>query len=73
MTTKEELLGKLLRLKPTSAEESLAQSELLFLFCGLHPLTSAARRKDDDDDIEVGTSMLSLKDPVRSVHSLSEL
>ncbi|WWD17629.1 hypothetical protein CI109_102070 [Kwoniella shandongensis] len=49
LTSKEELLSRLNKLEPTSAEESLKESQ---------------RRLEEDDDIVVGTSMMSLKDPL---------
>ncbi|WVF70628.1 hypothetical protein IAT40_005421 [Kwoniella sp. CBS 6097] len=49
MTTKEELLKRLNALEPTNAEASLAEFR---------------KRQEDDDDIVVGTSVMSLKDPL---------
>ncbi|WVR06101.1 hypothetical protein IAU60_003130 [Kwoniella sp. DSM 27419] len=49
MTTKEELLRRLEALEPTSAEA--AQKEFL-------------KRQEEDDDIVVGSSVMSLKDPL---------
>ncbi|OCF32849.1 hypothetical protein I316_05485 [Kwoniella heveanensis BCC8398] len=49
MTPKEELLKRLNALQPTSAEASLAEFR---------------KRQEEDDDIIVGTSVMSLKDPL---------
>nr|XP_019007407.1 uncharacterized protein I206_07858 [Kwoniella pini CBS 10737]OCF46188.1 hypothetical protein I206_07858 [Kwoniella pini CBS 10737] len=49
MTTKEELLNRLKSLVPTSVESSLAEFK---------------KRQEEDDDIVVGTSVMSLKDPL---------
>ncbi|WVQ97301.1 hypothetical protein IAU59_004412 [Kwoniella sp. CBS 9459] len=49
MTPKEELLRRLSALEPTNAEASLAEFR---------------KRQEEDDDIIVGTSVMSLKDPL---------
>nr|XP_018267423.1 uncharacterized protein I303_01410 [Kwoniella dejecticola CBS 10117]OBR89581.1 hypothetical protein I303_01410 [Kwoniella dejecticola CBS 10117] len=49
MTTKGELLSRLKGLVPTSVESSLAEFK---------------KRQEEDDDIVVGTSVMSLKDPL---------
>ena len=48
-TPKEDLLTRLKRLMPTDAEESVRR---------------ARKKAEEDDDIVIGASMMSLKDPV---------
>ncbi|KAK8866164.1 hypothetical protein IAR55_001315 [Kwoniella newhampshirensis] len=49
MTSKDELYNRLKSLEPTNAEDTVKESQ---------------RRLEEDDDIVVGTSMMSLKDPL---------
>ena len=62
MTTKEELLGKLMKLQPTSVEDSLEAGKTIIVLTTRRRLTSA--RKRVEDDIVAGASKMTLKDPV---------
>jgi hypothetical protein len=60
-TSMEDLLTRLESLAPTDPEAELARRESWVVILRL---TSVRQRAAEDDDIEVGTSSLSLKDPV---------
>jgi E3 SUMO-protein ligase PIAS1 len=57
MVPKEALLKRLEALPPTLPEETVAKSELTVFV-----LTAVRKRVEEEDDIEVGTSTMSLKD-----------
>ena len=71
--TKDELLSRLVKLNPTSAEDSIAEGVLpMFSASQRSLIKQPAKKRLEGDDIELGTSTMTLKDPVRPCVTMAE-